>query len=174
MLSGASMQRRSPAAYNAPMHLRIATSDDAPALSELYRASVSVLGARDYSAAQVAAWASLTPSPARFRQKWADGRVVVVAYAQERQLLAFGDLEADGHIDYLYSAPDAVGTGAAIAVYAELERRARAARIARLYAEASEAARRFFLRQGFSVVVRRDFEVAGTPIHNYAVEKRLD
>ena len=34
-------------------------------------------------------------------------------------------------------------------------------------------ARRFFLRRGFVVVARRDFEVAGTPIHNYAVEKRL-
>ncbi len=156
------------------MLIRIASLDDAPAMSVLYRASVGVLGARDYSPAQVAAWASLTPTPSRFCEKLVDGRVVIVAPDDQQQLLAFGDLEADGHIDSLYSAPAAVGTGAAAAVYAELERRAQAAQIGRLYAEASEAARRFFLRRGFEVIARRDFEVAGTAIHNYAVEKRLD
>jgi putative acetyltransferase len=155
------------------MLIRTASVGDASAMSALYRASVGVLGVRDYSPAQVAAWASLTPTPARFSEKLADGRIVVVAVDDQQQLLAFGDLEADGHIDYLYSAPAAAGSGAAAAVYAELERRAGEARIGRLYAEASEPARRFFLRRGFAVIARRDFEVAGTAIHNYAVEKRL-
>jgi putative acetyltransferase len=43
----------------------------------------------------------------------------------------------------------------------------------RLHAEASEAARRFFLKRGFAVVNRRAFEIAGVRIHNYAVEKWL-
>lgn len=43
----------------------------------------------------------------------------------------------------------------------------------RLHAEASETARPVFERAGFSVTARRDFEVAGVPIHNWAVEKSL-
>jgi putative acetyltransferase len=43
----------------------------------------------------------------------------------------------------------------------------------RLYSEASEAARRFFLKKGLVVLHRRDFEVRGVAIHNHAVEKRL-
>ena len=43
----------------------------------------------------------------------------------------------------------------------------------RLYVEASELARRLFLRKGFTVVTRRDFAVGGVMIHNYAMEKRL-
>jgi putative acetyltransferase len=43
----------------------------------------------------------------------------------------------------------------------------------RLYSEASEAARRFFLKQGFAVVSKRLFEISGVPIHNYAMEKWL-
>ena len=43
----------------------------------------------------------------------------------------------------------------------------------RLYAEASETARPVFDKLGFSVIARRDFEVAGVPIHNWAVEKTL-
>ncbi|MFN3817341.1 hypothetical protein [Brevundimonas sp.] len=39
--------------------------------------------------------------------------------------------------------------------------------------EASEAARRVFLKRGYAVVERRDFEVAGVAIHNYAMERRL-
>lgn len=147
--------------------------DDAPALTDLYRDSVTELGSRDYPPAQVQAWASLTPTPARFREKIADGRTTVVAVDDVGRLLAFGDLEPDGHIDYLYSAPAAAGSGAAAAVYDALERQARAAGLSLLHAEASEMARRFFVRRGFVVTARRDFEVAGTPIHNYAVEKRL-
>jgi putative acetyltransferase len=39
--------------------------------------------------------------------------------------------------------------------------------------EASEPARRFFLKHGFSELHRRNFEIGGVPIHNYAMEKRL-
>ena len=69
--------------------------------------------------------------------------------------------------------PEAAGTGVAAALYDRLERTARERGMKRLHAEASEAARRFFLRKGFSVVNRRAFEISGVPIHNYAVEKWL-
>lgn len=146
---------------------------DADALSDLYRRSVEAIGPRDYSPEQVAAWASLTPSAERLRALAADGRATLVAVDADHAPLAFGDLEPDGHIHFLYCAPEAAGIGIVAALYAGLERRARVAGMARLYSEASEAARRFFLRQGFAVLARRDFEIAGVPIHNYAVEKRL-
>lgn len=87
--------------------------------------------------------------------------------------VAFGDLEPDGHIHFLYCAPEAAGTGVTATLYDALERIARAQGIVRLYAEASEPARRFFARQGFRTIGRRDFDIEGVPIHNYAVEKRL-
>jgi hypothetical protein len=52
-------------------------------------------------------------------------------------------------------------------------RRAIEARLARIYMEASEAARRFFLRRGFEVLERRDLLIGEVPIHNFAMEKRL-
>jgi putative acetyltransferase len=166
-------QQLSVSALQCGMQIRPARPDDAAALTQLYRASVTMLGVRDYSAEQVRVWATLAPSTQRFGEMMADGRLLLVAVDADARLLAFGDLETDGHIDYLYSAPFAAATGAAAALYAELECRARAAGLHRLYAEASEAARRFFLRRGFVVTARRDFEVDGVPIHNYAVEKRL-
>jgi len=65
------------------------------------------------------------------------------------------------------------GTGVVASLYGELENAANAQNIGKLYSEASELAKSFLLKQGFSVVERRDFEINGVPIHNYAVEKRL-
>lgn len=98
---------------------------------------------------------------------------MLVAAGADGTPLAYGDLEPDGHIDHLYCRPDAAGTGVTAALYQALEAAARARGIARLHTEASEPARRFFLKQGFTVVSRNDFEVAGVAIHNWRMEKRL-
>lgn len=155
------------------MTIRPFRNADAEPLSALYRRSVETVGPRGYAPEQVAAWASMSPSPERLRALAGDGRTTLVAVDAADEPLAFGDLEADGHIHFLYCAPEAAGTGIVAGLYAGLERRARDAGMARLYSEASEAARRFFLKQGFTVLARRDFEIGGVPIHNYAVEKRL-
>jgi putative acetyltransferase len=59
------------------------------------------------------------------------------------------------------------------ALYAALEAEARARSLPRIHVEASEPARRFFLRRGFVLVARRDFEIAGVAIHNFVMKKRL-
>jgi putative acetyltransferase len=130
---------------------------DGPALSALYEASVRALGARDYAPAQIEAWASLTPPAEALAGRMSDGRTRLVAVIDD--IAGFIDVETDGHIDLLYVAPAATGIGVARAL---LET-----------AEVSETARPVFERLGFSVLARREFEVAGVPIHNWAVEKAL-
>ena len=146
---------------------------DAGALADLYRRSVEQIGPKDYGEEQVEAWAAMGPSRAQIDARAADGRVTLVAVDDEDRPLAFGDLEHDGHIGYLYCAPEAAGTGVTAELYDRLERTARERGMKRLHAEASEAARRFFLKRGFAVVSRRAFEIAGVRIHNYAMEKWL-
>ncbi len=147
---------------------------DANGLSALYVRSVERLGPRHYTPQQVEAWASRRPSPERLQAMSADGRVMLVAVGASAELLAFGDLEADGHIHFLYCAPEAAGKGVASALYDALERVAHEHGLPRLFAEASEAACRFFRKKGFVIGDRREFAIGGVPIHNYVVEKRLD
>ena len=85
----------------------------------------------------------------------------------------YADLEIDGHIDHLYCAPEVAGLGVASALYDELEEIAREERMDRLYTEASEAARRLFLRKGFAFSRKREFDINGVSFHNYAMEKLL-
>jgi putative acetyltransferase len=155
------------------MHIRPFRQEDAPALAALFHAAVHGIAALHYSAAQVAAWAPDVPDPARFRARGADGRLLLVAADATDAPLAYGDLEADGHIDHLFCRPDAAGTGVTAALYAAIEAAARAQGLARLYADASEPARRFFAKQGFVAIARHDFELAEVAIHNFRMEKRL-
>jgi putative acetyltransferase len=157
------------------MQLRPYRPEDAVALAELFQRAVREIGARDYSPAQIDAWAggAVERRAESLHARLGDGRLVLVAVDEGGAARAFGDLEPDGHIDFLYADPGVAGKGIAAALYDALEAKARQRGIARLYSEASEAARRFFLKKGFRVLHRRDFEVAGVPIHNYLVEKQL-
>ena len=155
------------------MKIRPYKSDDAPALTALFHAAVHEIARLYYSQAQVNAWAPKVPDAAQFQARAADGRTVLVAVDDEDAPLAYGDVEGDGHIDHLFCRPDAAGTGVTAALYAALEAAARARGIGLVYVEASEPARRFFLKRGFDMIGRRDFEMAGVAIHNFEMEKRL-
>jgi putative acetyltransferase len=156
------------------MRIRPFRPGDAPALALIYHAAVHEIGALHYSPAQVEAWAPEVPDPDGFVRRAADGRVLLVAADEDDEPLAYGDLEPDGHIDHLYCRPDVAGTGVASELYDRLEAEARHLGIGRLYVEASEPARRFFLRKGFVLLHRRDFTLRGVAIHNFAMEKRLE
>lgn len=155
------------------MRVRLYREGDAAAMTALFRRSAETIGPRHYTPAQVAAWATRAPTPEALHTRATDGRVMLVAADEADQPVAFGDLEADGHIDLLYCAPEAAGSGLVGILYATLEAIARERGVPRLYSEASEAALRFFVKRGFTMLHRRDLMIGDVPIHNYAVEKRL-
>jgi putative acetyltransferase len=155
------------------MYIRLYQAKDAALLADLYVRSVREIGSRDYTPRQVEAWASLGPTPERLDELSRDGRIRLVAVDNADQPVAFADLQLDGHIQFLYCAPEVAGTGVTSALYDDLENAARQRRINRLYSEASETARGLFLHKGFTVMVRRELEIDGIQIHNYAVEKFL-
>lgn len=146
---------------------------DAPMLAQVYYSSVRILGLRRYTPKQVAAWAPELPDPTAWQVRAADGRTTLVALDPAGEVIGYGDLERNGHIDHLYCRPNAAGTGAAQMLLDELVARATTAGIPKLYVEASELARGLFERKGFALVRRRDFELRGVRIHNYAMERRL-
>jgi putative acetyltransferase len=156
------------------IQIRSFRPEDAQGLAELFFASVRELGPRHYSPEQVAAWAPAIPDPGDYRSRASDGRVFLIAVDGENQPAAYGDLEMNGHIDHFFCRPDAAGTGITSILYDHLERFARGRTIVRLYVEASEAARGFFLRKGFAELERREFLLRGILVHNYAMEKLLN
>jgi putative acetyltransferase len=155
------------------MEIRPFRDSDARALAAIFFSSVREIGGRHYTADQVAAWAPSLPEADVLTRLASDGRTFLVAVGEDGQPVAYGDLEADGHIDHIYCSPEAAGRGVAKQLYEELERIARSAGINVLFVEASEPAKRFFQKQGFEPIGRNDFELNGVEIHNYRMRKSL-
>jgi putative acetyltransferase len=146
---------------------------DEHALADIFFASVRDGGLEDYSEEQVRAWARERPHTSSFVDRAEDGRLLLVAVDANDLVMAYADLEDNGHIDHMYCLPAWVGHGVGSALYDAIEAEARARGIRRLFVEASEAARRLFERKGFRVVRRNDLELHGVRLHNFDMEKEL-
>jgi putative acetyltransferase len=147
--------------------------EDAAYLAAIFYNSVRQVGSRYYDRSQVEAWAPVLADPIGWINRAMDGRITIVAVDDDDKPIAYGDLEMDGHLDHLYSSPEAVGTGAASAIYDSLERYARKLGLTKLYVDASEGALQLFERKGFGLLRRNDFTLRGVMIHNYSMEKIL-
>ncbi|MEP2736493.1 MAG: GNAT family N-acetyltransferase [Erythrobacter sp.] len=153
--------------------MRLFRESDAPALARLTVAAIESIGAHGYSPEQVTAWAARHPGPERFIGRAGRGSRICVAVDAGDNPIAYALLEPDGHLDMLYCDPAHSRKGLADRLLKEAEEAAHAMELIRLYTEASELARPAFERAGYAVQNRRDFEIGGVSIHNYAMEKQL-
>jgi len=156
---------------------RTARESDAPALADLTLVAIRSIGSRSYSHDQIDAWASRHPGPKRFVESLAGGDTIIVAVNAEDIPVAYALVEKGNEngsrLDMLYCHPDHTRRGLADELLARAEAHARGEGDDRLFTEASELARPAFERAEYDVLHRRDFEIAGVAIHNYAMEKRL-
>jgi putative acetyltransferase len=151
--------------------LRPYRPDDAAALLALYRDTIRRVNSRDYSPAQIAAWASDDIDPARWSSRF-DGRFVALA-EEDGQPVGFVDMESCGHIDRLFVSADHQGRGIGRQLLVAGVAEARRTGIVRLCTEASITARPFFEAQGFVVVSPQVVTVRGVDFVNYRMERVL-
>ena len=144
--------------------IRAYLEDDFPALYAIFLRAVKETASRDYSPAQIAAWAQVDES--RWRQKFAHSQVLVAVI--DNQPVGFITVVND-YIDLFFVSPDYTrrGIGHALigAVCASLPGKI-------LSVDASITARSSFLRQGFRVVAEQRVESRGERFTNYRMEKR--
>jgi len=155
------------------MAIRRFHPDDAPQIVNLFQRSVLELAVLFYSEEQAKAWAARGPDLENILSRNQDGRITCVSVNESSEVMAYAELERDGHIDQVYAMPEAAGSDVVSELYDYLENIARELSIKTLYTEASEGARRFFLKKEFLDRGRRDFEIEGVTIHNYAMDKSL-
>lgn len=155
------------------MNIRSYRSEDAERLEEIFRQAVRVIGGKFYSPEQVSAWSGPRVTARRLDAMYTDGRMTFIAEDDTGRAIAFSDLEATGHVDMLYCDPAFARQGIATGLLKAVEVNARLAGVRKLFTEASEAARPVFERSGFNVLYRRDLDVDGVAIHNWAMAKPL-
>ena len=153
------------------MIIRLFEPQDVEQIAQLFHNTVRRINIQDYSLAQVEAW---SPDDLYFRDwlKICSSRFTYVAEDND-QIIGFGELEENGHIDCFYVHHKHQGQKVGTKIYQAIKDKAIALNISRLYTEASITARPFFLKQGFSQLKEQQVVCRGEKFTNYLMENIL-
>ena len=144
---------------------------DAAVLAALFRAAIAELTGEDYDTEQQEAWAAKADDAEAFAARLAASLTLVALRGKE--VAGFVSLKDNAHIDMLYVAPDAAGTGVAKALCDAAETLAKARGSHKLTVDASDTALGFFQKRGYEPQRRNMVPLADTWLANTAMEKKL-
>jgi len=144
---------------------------DVPLLAEIFRAAIEELTADDYSEAQQEAWASAADDEEAFGAKLAHELTLVATY--DGAAVGFAALADNRRIDMLYVHPAAAGQGAGATLCDALEKLAAARGGKEISVDASDAARGFFEKRGFSAQSRNTVSLGDEWLANTTMTKPL-
>lgn len=144
---------------------------DTKEIMKLFYDTIHEINICDYTQEQVDAWA---PESMDY-EVWHKRLQAKLPYIAENngEIVGFGELEANGHIDCFYCHSKYQKKGIGSKLLSHIENTAKLQRIKRLYTEASITAKPFFEKKGFSVVTEQQVERRGVWLKNYVMEKHL-
>ena len=153
------------------MLIRLFQKQDSDQIAQLFHDTVREVNIHDYSTAQVNAWA---PDDLHIPE-WSESCAKKFTYVaeEEGEIIGFGQLEANGHIDCFFCHKDYQRCGVGTRLYRAIEAKALELRIERLFVEASITARAFFKNRGFTVVKEQQVMIRGKNFTNFAMDKSL-
>jgi len=151
--------------------LRPMLPTDVPLLAEIFRAAIEELASEDYSEAQQEAWASAADDEEAFGRKLAGELTLVATYGGSP--VGFASLADNTKIDMLYVHPAAAGQGAGAMLCDALEKLAAARGAKQLTVDASDTARGFFEKRGFTAKTRNTVTMGDEWLANTTMTKPL-
>jgi putative acetyltransferase len=150
--------------------IRSYQESDCPFLSAIFFNTIHTINTKDYTPEQINAWAPVGHlEPDGWVARWQKLAPIVVVI--DNQIVGFAEFEENGHIDCFYVHHEFQGCGAGSALLKEIEQRARANEIMRIFAEVSITAKSFFEAKGFSVVKQQVVSCRGAELINFVMEK---
>jgi len=144
---------------------------DEAQLWKVFRSAIHEVASRDYSQAEVDAWA-----PREFdRSLWARRVQGIDPFVVELDgvIVAYADVQPNGYIDHFFVAAAANGLGIGRRLMERIHDRARELGIAELTSEVSRTAQPFYRHFGFEIVDRHVKDVRGVGIEYAAMRKLL-
>jgi putative acetyltransferase len=153
------------------MLIRDYNRSDAAAITRLFYETVRYVNLQDYSEQQVRAWAPAVPDPQIWHSRMSE-RYTLVA-EENGQIIAFAELESDGHLDMFYCRKDAIRRGVGRSLYEAVELKAIGLGLERIFTDASITAHPFFEHLGFSILRKQTVTRGGIELSNFRMEKQL-
>lgn len=144
---------------------------DTQQIVQLFYDTVHKINIRDYTKAQVDAWA-----PADIDLEiWIKSLSSKLTFvAEEGDIIAgFGELETNGHIDRFYCHKEFQRKKVGTQILERLEAKAKDLGINKIFTEASITAKPFFENHKFIVIKKQEVERRGEKFINFAMEKNI-
>jgi putative acetyltransferase len=156
---------------NPAFALRPYLPQDAPVLAEIFRASVEELTEDDYNPAQQEAWAASADDLGAFAARLAKHLTLIAT--MEGSPVGFISLDAPTEIGLLYVHPALAGQGVGKLLCDAVEKLSAARGVSHLSVDASDTAREFFERRGFTAEQRNSVSVGNEWLSNTTMKKKL-
>ncbi len=151
--------------------LRPYLPEDTPLLAAIFRESILELTGDDYSEAQQEAWIERGDDLDDLAHRLGNQLTLIATF--DGSPVAFASLAGNSKIDMLYVHPAAAGQGAAALLIDALEKLAGARGASSLTVDASDTARGFFEKRGYSAQQRNSVSVGDEWLANTTLAKAL-
>ena len=148
------------------MQIRAYRPGDVADMAALFYDTVHTVCARDYTAAQLAVWATGQVDLAAWNTSFLAHNTVVAV--ENGCVIGFGDMDKAGYLDRLYVHKDYQRKGVATAICDALETACGADGFT---THASITARPFFEARGYAFVKAQQVERGGVWLTNYCMQK---
>ncbi|WP_217529420.1 GNAT family N-acetyltransferase [Vibrio metschnikovii] len=151
------------------IEIRKCQESDALDLWAIFYHTVRNVNLRDYSQAQVEAWA-----PDGFSSEiWQRKMNLLSPFVAEidGKIVGYSDLQENGLIDHFFCHHEHQGRGVGRQLMEHVLRMGKLQGITRFYSEVSITARPFYERFGFNVIQEQTIEVRGQKLCNFVIEK---
>jgi putative acetyltransferase len=151
--------------------LRPYLATDIPLLEDIVHSSIEELTADDYSEDQQAAWQAAIGDTDALAKRL--GKQLTLIATIGSGPVGFASLRGNDHIDMLFVHPTAARQGVATALIDALEKLSGGRGAAKLTVDASDTARPFFERRGYTATLRNTIALGAEWLGNTSMQKTL-
>jgi putative acetyltransferase len=146
-------------------------ASDCQILADIFKRAVREIAVRDYTPAQILAWAPDECDMMKFSARLTAKPTFIAEL--DGEIAGFTDIDSRGHIAMMFVSPDFQRRGIGSALLDFVIVRSRDGGMNRLFSEVSITALPLFERHGFVVLVAQTVEKNGQTFRNYRMEKLL-
>ncbi len=152
--------------------LRDYRPEDTQALANIYYNTIHQINIQHYTKEQVDVWAPLSSLETHgWAKKFLRTNPIVAIVGD--QIVGFAEFEPNGHIDCFYCHHEWIGKGVGSALMKEILQRAKKSSIHLIFAEVSIAAKSFFEKYEFRVVMKQQIIRKNVGLTNFKMERTM-
>ncbi len=140
------------------------------ALFEVYYSAIHLIASRDYTPAQIQAWAPRNLDPGLWERKIRDINPFVVEL--KGQIVGYADLQSNGYIDHFFVSGSYSRQGIGSMLMRQLINEATVQGIPEMTSDVSRTAQPFYEKFGFEVVELRFPVTRGVEVPNALMRRR--